>query len=167
MPDCVCNTRPQTVYHLMAEMEGTKSALESTPLRLQPDICRHDGEHEAARQIQRHIPEWATKALRGLVRLPSKEAGRNLTMSCQSLALNSPALQACKATGSCQAVLGQSCDSDRLGPDTGPVCIITLPREIRCEQHDLKSHIQPPGTSCSQLPQKEGGPGVHGNCRTV
>ena len=43
------------------------------------------------------IPECATKALRGCVRLPSNEAGRNLIMSCQSLALNSPALQACPA----------------------------------------------------------------------
>ena len=43
----------------------------------------------------REVPECATKALRGCVRLPSKEAGKNLTMSCQSLALNSPALHAC------------------------------------------------------------------------
>ena len=43
------------------------------------------------------VPECATRALRGCVRLPSKEAGRNLIMSCQSLALNSPALHACSA----------------------------------------------------------------------
>lgn len=169
MPDCPCNMRPQTVYHSVAEMEGfsqLQRALHygsSLTFVNTMENMRQQGRYKR----QRHIPEWATKALRGLVRLPSKEAGRNLTMSCQSLALNSPALHACKATESCQAVLGQSCDSDRLGPDTGPICIIALPWEIRCKQHDLQSYIQAPVTSCSQLPQKEGEHGVHGSCRTV